>query len=198
MDLVPFYPRALYLNSSAPLHFLVTLRSTYVSLTHDPFFMEPAHEPWFQAFMYIEALVQFPLAVYLVYTLLKQGKGAATELAGLAFGCVTGMGSVTCCYVLAMTAEEVLSSEKRAMLFWGEYLPFAVIRELHRSIEKSVADITSDHHGFRHEPETLGPYQRCRVPSKEAVDDIKQLDDILVQDLTDTQRTNTCNHINPR
>lgn len=129
MDLVPFYPRSLYLSSSAPLHFLVTLRSTYVSLTHDPFFVEPAHEPWFQAFMYIEALVQFPLAVYLVYNLLKQSKGAAMELAGVAFGCVTGMGSVTCCYVLAVTAEEVLSSEKRAMLFWGEYLPFAVIRE---------------------------------------------------------------------
>lgn len=127
MDLVPFYPKALYESSSAPLHFLVTLRSTYVSLTHDPFFVESAHEPWFQAFMYIEALVQFPLAVYLVCTLIN--KGAATELAGLAFGCVTGMGSVTCCYVLATTTEEVLSSEKRAMLFWGEYLPFAVIRE---------------------------------------------------------------------
>lgn len=129
MDLVPFYPSALYTSPSSPFHFLITLRTTYISYTHDPFFVESTHEAWFQAFMYIEALVQFPLAVYLVYVLFRQSKGPGMELAGLAFGCVTGMGSVTCCYVLAVTGEEVLSEGERAMLFWGEYLPFAVIRE---------------------------------------------------------------------
>lgn len=147
MDLVPFYPKVLYHNPGSPLHFLLALRETYVSLTDDPFFAHPAHEPWFQAFLYVEALVQFPLAVYLVCTLASRAKGAAMELAGLTFGCVTGMGSVTCCYVLAMTGEEVLSGEKRMMLFWGEYLPFAVIREFTLGRLWRRANFDSNCHG---------------------------------------------------
>lgn len=39
------------------------------------------------------------------------------------------MGSVTCCYHLVQLGPEVVSAEKKALLLYGEYLPFAVIRE---------------------------------------------------------------------
>jgi hypothetical protein len=130
MDLVPFYPKALCQDPTAPLHSITFIRSTYVSLTGDPFFAHDIHEPWFQAFMYIEAFVQLPLAVYLVYKLSggKATSEAAKELAGLAFGCVTGMGSTTCCYHLLMLGDEMVTPAQKTLLFWGEYLPYAIIR----------------------------------------------------------------------
>ncbi|KAL6851197.1 hypothetical protein ACO1O0_008325 [Amphichorda felina] len=128
LDLVGFYPKALWEDPSAPLHFLVSLRETYVSLSGDPFFAHPQHEPWFEAFLYIEAAAQFPLAVYLVYKLAtSKTTNAATELAGLAFGCLTGMGSVVCCYHLWQLGEDMVGSQQKIMLIYGEYLPFAII-----------------------------------------------------------------------
>ncbi|CAG9939679.1 unnamed protein product [Clonostachys rosea f. rosea IK726] len=57
LDLVQFYPKALWDSPSAPLHFLVTLKAAYTSYSGDPFFAEPAHEPWFQACILIEGLL---------------------------------------------------------------------------------------------------------------------------------------------
>lgn len=130
LDLVAFYPKSLWEQPSSPLHFLVSLRDTYVSLSSDPFFSSPTHEPWFEAFLYIEVFAQFPLAVYLVSKLASaSATSGRTELAALAFGCLTGMGSVTCCFHLVHVGEDVVSAEKKAMLLYGEYLPFAVIRK---------------------------------------------------------------------
>lgn len=131
LDLVAFYPKSLWQAPSAPLHFLVSLRETYVSLSGDPFFAHPHHEPWFEAFLYVEAAAQLPLAAYLVYRLATaRATAGATELAGLAFGCLTGMGSVVVCYHLWQLGEDVVGAQQKMMLFYGEYLPFAVIREL--------------------------------------------------------------------
>merc|ERR1712000_244615 len=129
MDLVPFYPKSLWEAPTSPLHPITFIRSTYVSFTGDPFFAHDIHEPWFQAFLYIEALVQLPLAVYLVYKLAggRATSEAAKELAGLMFGCVTGMGSTTCCYYLSTLGDEMVTPAQKTMLFWGEYLPYAVI-----------------------------------------------------------------------
>jgi EXPERA (EXPanded EBP superfamily) len=131
MDLVPFYPKALWEAPTAPFHSITAIRSTYVSLTGDPFFAHDLHEPWFQAFLYIEACVQLPLALYLVYKLSggTWSSSAAKELAALAFGCVTGMGSTTCCYYLWTLGESMVTPAQKTMLFWGEYLPYAIIRE---------------------------------------------------------------------
>jgi hypothetical protein len=131
LDLVALYPKFLWEQPSAPLHFLVSLRNLYVSLSSDPFFASSTHEPWFEAFLYIEALAQFPLAVFLVSRLASSSTASSgrTELAALAFGCLTGMGSVVCCFHLVQLGEDVVPAEKKAMLLFGEYLPFAVIRE---------------------------------------------------------------------
>ncbi|PNY23801.1 Uncharacterized protein TCAP_06258 [Tolypocladium capitatum] len=131
LDLVAFYPKPLYQPPSSPLHFLLSLRAVYVSSTGDPYFASPvsaAHEPWFQAFLYIEGLVQLPLAAYLVARLAswRRTSGSA-ELAGLAFGCLTAMGAATCCFDLWHMGPERVSAERKTMLLNGTYLPFAVI-----------------------------------------------------------------------
>lgn len=144
------YPKFLWEQPSAPLHFLVSLRELYVSLSSDPFFASSTHEPWFEGFLYIEALAQFPLAVYLVSKLASStASSGRTELAALAFGCLTGMGSVVCCFHLVQLGEGVVPAEKKAMLLFGEYLPFAVIREygLYQISEITLTIRSSHHHG---------------------------------------------------
>ncbi|RFU77348.1 hypothetical protein TARUN_4900 [Trichoderma arundinaceum] len=131
LDLVAFYPKSLYQAPSSPLHFLLSLRAFYVSSTGDPFFAHQSHQPWFEVFLYIEGLVQLPLAAYLVSQLAsKKASSGPTELAGLAFGSVTFMGSAACCFELWHMGEDMVSAEKKGALLYGTYLPFAVIPAL--------------------------------------------------------------------
>lgn len=130
LDLRHFYPESLWRDPSSPLHFLVTIRQKHVASSGDPFFASEHHAPWFEGFIWIELLVQFPLSVYLVYKL-ASGKPTtpATELAGLAFGCVTCMGSVACCFELAAMGPTLVDPAKKPTLLYGTYLPFALIRK---------------------------------------------------------------------
>ncbi|KAL9468504.1 hypothetical protein ACSS6W_010198 [Trichoderma asperelloides] len=117
---------------SAPLHFLLSLRNFYVSSTGDPFFAHSSpHQPWFEIFLYIEGLVQLPLAAYLVSQLAsRRATTGPAELAGLAFGSVTFMGAAACCFELFHMGDDMVSGEKKASLLYGTYLPFAVIPAL--------------------------------------------------------------------
>ncbi|KEY66310.1 hypothetical protein S7711_02772 [Stachybotrys chartarum IBT 7711] len=131
LDLVAFYPKSLWEAPSAPLHFLVALRQTYVASSGDPFFAQESHDPWFQIFLYIEGLVQFPLAAYLVYQLASTKPTAGpTELAGLAFGCVTAMGAAACCTEVWHMGPDVLSEKHKPSLLYGTYLPFSIVPTL--------------------------------------------------------------------
>ncbi|CAH0054833.1 unnamed protein product [Clonostachys solani] len=130
LDLVQFYPKALWESPSAPLHFLVTLKAAYTSYSGDPFFAEPAHEPWFQACILIEGLVQLPLCAYLAYKLASSSSASTdprTELAGIAFGCTTGFGAAISCYHIAQLGAEALDPAKKTSLLWGTYFPFTLI-----------------------------------------------------------------------
>ncbi|CAH0025893.1 unnamed protein product [Clonostachys rhizophaga] len=128
LDLVQFYPKALWESPSSPLHFLVSLKAAYTSYSGDPFFAEPAHEPWFQACILIEALVQLPLCAYLAYKLASlTTTDPRTELAGIAFGCTTGFGAAVSCYHIAQLGAEALDPAKKASLLWGTYFPFTLI-----------------------------------------------------------------------
>ena len=129
MDLVSFYPAFLWQEPTAPLHFLITLRKTYISSTGDPFFSNQ-QQPWFAAFLWIELLLQFPLAAFLVFKLARSSAlDGSGELAGLAFGCLTFMGSAACCAELWYMGSDVVSAEKWGSLFYGTYLPFVIIRK---------------------------------------------------------------------
>ncbi|KAK5991333.1 hypothetical protein PT974_09614 [Cladobotryum mycophilum] len=128
----PLLPKIPLANPQLPLHFLISLRKAYVSFSGDPFFAhDNTHAPFLQIFLYIEGLVQLPLAAYLVYQLAsRKPTTGPTELAGLAFGCVTGMGSAACFYELLHMGPELVSEDKKASLVYGTYLPFLVIPSL--------------------------------------------------------------------
>lgn len=133
LDLVPFYPRPLWHPPSSPLHALVSLRALYASRSGDPYFAAPdvqAHEPWLRLCFYVEALVQLPLAAYLVYQLasFRRASGPA-ELAALAFGCVTAVCASACCFDLWHMGPDRLSESHKPALLYGAYLPFAAVRE---------------------------------------------------------------------
>lgn len=134
LDLVPFYPEWLWRWPSSPLHVLVSLRAWWAAQSGDPFFATaasaPANEAWFEAFLYVEALVQLPLTAYLVAELgsFRPTRGAA-ELAGLAYGCVTFMGAVACCAEIWRMGPGRVRGEHWGRLFWATYLPFCIVRE---------------------------------------------------------------------
>ncbi|KAF5020373.1 hypothetical protein F66182_7601 [Fusarium sp. NRRL 66182] len=128
MDFTEFYPDSLYLSPAAPLYFLTLIRKAYLASSGDPFFGDKFTGAWFHGFLYIELFFQFPLAAYLVWTLSsKTPSSGPTELAGLAFGCLTGMGSVACLFELLSMGPELVADEHKNSLFWGTYFPFAII-----------------------------------------------------------------------
>lgn len=74
--------------------------------------------------------MQLPLAAFLVLRLssTKPSTGPA-EIAALAFGCLTAMGSLACCFELDAMGPDVLEEDLKANLLYGTYGPFLVIRE---------------------------------------------------------------------
>ncbi|EEU42975.1 uncharacterized protein NECHADRAFT_106302 [Fusarium vanettenii 77-13-4] len=121
---------SLYGNPSAPFHFLTIIRDTYLTVSGDPFFGDKFVGDWFHGFLWLELLVQCPLAIYIVSQLSsKSPSSGATELAGLAFGCLTGMGTVACVSELIPMGPELVSEEHKTNLLYGTYLPFLIIRK---------------------------------------------------------------------
>jgi len=127
LDLVDFYPRALWFYPSSPLHFLSSLRRFYISYFADPFFIDQPHRPWFRVFLAVEGLLQLPLTAYLVSNLAsRRSTSGPAELAGVAYGCLTFMGALACSSELWHMVPDTLS-EKKAPLMYGSYFPFVVI-----------------------------------------------------------------------
>ncbi|KAI9152115.1 hypothetical protein HJFPF1_09339 [Paramyrothecium foliicola] len=131
LDFVQFYPKALWATPGAPLHFLVPFRSWYVAFSEDPFFAAEHHAPWFEASVYVELLIQFPCAAYLIYNL-ASGKPSSgvTELAGLVYAVATSVCSGMCLSEVWSMGPEVVSAEKRTSLLFGTYGPYCVIPAL--------------------------------------------------------------------
>ncbi|ODA81124.1 hypothetical protein RJ55_04087 [Drechmeria coniospora] len=151
LDLVAFYPASLYATPSSPLHFLLSLRSVYVSASGDPYFAPSptaTHEPWFEMFLYVEGLVQLPLAAYMLWQLSsKTGTSGPAELAGLVFGCLTAMGAATCCFDLSQMGPERVGAGQKMVLIYGTYLPFAVIRASPPPIARSPREAAAETEG---------------------------------------------------
>jgi hypothetical protein len=130
LDFTPLYPDSLYGNPSAPFHFLTIIRDTYLTVSGDPFFGDKFVGDWFHGFLWLELLVQCPLAIYIVFQLSsKSPSSGPAELAGLAFGCLTGMGTVACVSELIPMGPELVSEEHKTNLLYGTYLPFLIIRK---------------------------------------------------------------------
>ena len=101
--------------------------------TGDPFFSGAhGHPPWLQAFLAVEGLVQLPLVACFVYDTASSPRRSSSpraEVVGVALGALNFMGSAVCCWELHCAPPGVLSAAQKIPLLYGQYLPFAVIRE---------------------------------------------------------------------
>lgn len=111
---------------------------------------------------YIELLVQFPTAAYVVWNMAsKKPTSGPTELAGLVFGCLTAMGSIASVAELLAMGPELVSEQQKPMLVWGTYFPYALIRKFIDPLVMSVADVCiSWNHGCGHVHEIAATRER--------------------------------------
>ncbi|KAH7182493.1 transmembrane protein 6/97 [Fusarium flagelliforme] len=124
LDFSEFYP-ASFSSPSSPLSII---RRNYISISGDPFYGPSFTGAWLHSMYYIELLVQFPLAAYIVWNMAsKKPTTGPTELAGLAFGCLTAMGSVACVAELLSMGGDLVSESQKMSLAWGTYAPYAVL-----------------------------------------------------------------------
>ncbi|KAF5626986.1 hypothetical protein F52700_8469 [Fusarium sp. NRRL 52700] len=130
IDFIPFYPQSLCQPRSSPFHFLVTLRQWWITTMSDPYYDIDIPGHFFEFLVYVELVVQFPLALYLTRALLsKQRISGSAELAGVVYGAVTGLCTAVVCNDMWYLGPEVITPEAKKSLF-GAYFPYAVIPTL--------------------------------------------------------------------
>ncbi|KAF4970225.1 hypothetical protein FSARC_2690 [Fusarium sarcochroum] len=128
VDFVPFYPQSLCQPSGSPFHFLVAYRQWYITTMSDPYYNLDTPGHFFEFLVYVELIVQFPLALYLTRGLLsKERLSGAGELATVVYGVVTGLCTAIVCNDMWHLGPEVITDEAKQMLLYGAYLPYAVI-----------------------------------------------------------------------
>lgn len=93
----------------------------------DPYYEIAGPGHFFYFLLYVELVIQFPFAVYLLYSMAssKLSSGAA-ELAGVVYGSVVGLSTLLVCYDIWYLPEALLEVAKRDVLLWQVYLPFGV------------------------------------------------------------------------
>ncbi|OHE96873.1 hypothetical protein CORC01_07840 [Colletotrichum orchidophilum] len=133
VDLVPFYPTALYATSSSPLHFLQVLRDFYISTYNDPFFTA-SHEnlpSWFKLFTYLEIFYQLPMAAWMVYRFSRStGTTPGFELAVLVFSVECALTTLTCIYDVFHWDPAVYSQAQKNVFVFNLYGPWVIIPTL--------------------------------------------------------------------
>ncbi|CVK90788.1 uncharacterized protein FPRN_07212 [Fusarium proliferatum] len=131
VDFVPFYPQSLCQPRGSPFHFLVIYRQWYITTMSDPYYDLDIPGHFFEFLVYVELIVQFPLALYLTYALLsKQRISGSAELAAVIYGVVTGLCTAIVCNDMWHLGPEAISHEAKQTLLFGAYLPYAVIPTL--------------------------------------------------------------------
>ncbi|KAH7163353.1 transmembrane protein 6/97 [Dactylonectria estremocensis] len=128
VDFVPFYPQSLCQPNDSPLHFLVSYRNWYITTMADPYYHHDTPGHFFDFLVWVELLVQFPLALYLTRTLFgKQQLNGAGELAANVYGIVTGLCTAVVCHDMWYLDPEIISYQAKQTLLFGAYLPYAVL-----------------------------------------------------------------------
>ena len=96
----------------------------------DPYYEMNIPGHFFEFCTYIELLVEFPLAAYLLYALTStkplSGQG---ELAATVYALVSGLCTVIVCNDLFFLGPEVIGQKEKSNLLYQAYVPFAVAGE---------------------------------------------------------------------
>ncbi|KAF5565508.1 hypothetical protein FPHYL_4202 [Fusarium phyllophilum] len=133
IDFVPFYPQSLVQPRGSPFHFLVAFRLWYITTFSDPYYNIDIPGHFFEFLVYVELVVQFPLALYLTRALSsKQRLSGSAELAGVVYGAVVGLCTAIVFNDMWHLGPEVITREAKKTLL-GTYVPYAVIRKLHHA-----------------------------------------------------------------
>ncbi|KAH7154713.1 transmembrane protein 6/97 [Fusarium sp. MPI-SDFR-AT-0072] len=128
VDFVPFYPESLCQPEGSPLHFLVTYRNWYITTMSDPYYNHKTPGHFFEFLVYVELVVQFPLALYLVGSLFsKQHLTGAAELGANVYGMVTGLCTAIVCHDLWYLGPDTISAQAKQTLLYAAYLPYAIL-----------------------------------------------------------------------
>ena len=96
----------------------------------DPYYNIDIPGHFFDFMVYIELTVQFPLALYIVWSLFSRrylsGEG---EIAMVIYGTTTGICTAIVCNDMWHLGPEVITPAAKQMLLYAAYMPYAVIRK---------------------------------------------------------------------
>lgn len=128
VDFVPFIPQVLRDSPNSPLYYLVLYRRWYIATMADPYYDMDTPGHFFDFFVYIELLIQFPFAVYLTHRLLTQKPlDGAGELATVVYGATTSLCTATVCHDMWHLGPEIVDQGSKRVLL-AAYVPYAIIR----------------------------------------------------------------------
>ncbi|TGJ77138.1 hypothetical protein E0Z10_g10740 [Xylaria hypoxylon] len=135
VDLVPLYPKSLWVPRDAPLHALWDLREYYIRHYNDQFFLPPPAEipNFFPLFAFFELIFHLPVSVWAVRALwsaLGRGLSGGSELLLLVYGFQTAITTLTCMYEAALWDPAVVSVQQKTVLvggLYGGYFALAVL-----------------------------------------------------------------------
>ncbi|KAJ4158463.1 uncharacterized protein LMH87_008987 [Akanthomyces muscarius] len=131
VDFVPFYPASLVEPPSSPFRLLVAYRNWYIRTMSDPYYGMDAPGHFFDFLVYIELVVQFPLALYMISGGLWETTLSGTvELAGALYGIVTGLCTALVCHDMWHLGPDTIDASAKQTLLYGAYLPFAIFPTL--------------------------------------------------------------------
>lgn len=129
VDFVPIYPQFLHQLPGSPMSYVVAYREWYIKTMADPYYTMDTPGHFFEFFVYIELLIQFPLALCLLYWLSTRSQlHGAGELGAVLYAMTTGLCTATVCNDMLYLGPEVISPEAKRTLF-AAYIPYAIIRE---------------------------------------------------------------------
>ncbi|KAI1874932.1 uncharacterized protein JN550_002361 [Neoarthrinium moseri] len=127
VDLVPFYPRAIWATPDAPLSFLGDLRVYYLETYKDQFFAPPpAPLPsFFPFFAVLELVFHLPVSAWAVGALwpssTKASLSGRAELLLLVYGLETVITTATCMWEAWLWDEALITLKEKAVLLGGLY-----------------------------------------------------------------------------
>lgn len=96
----------------------------------DPYYNITTPGHFFDFLVYIELIVQFPLALYLGWnSLTRRPRSGTEELAAAMYGATTGLCTAVVCHDMWHLGPEIIEPQAKRILLYLAYMPYAVIRE---------------------------------------------------------------------
>ena len=130
VDFVPFYPRSWCEALGSPLRFIILYRQWYITIMSDPYYNIEVTGHFFDFLVYIELVFQFPLALFIVWSLLSQRfLSGAGELAVVIYGTATGICTAIVCHDMWHLGPDIMEPAAKQTLLYTAYMPYAVIRK---------------------------------------------------------------------